>query len=123
MEICEGFQGGVHLATVVQVDAPQMTGDFFYSDIYIVLSIGNTVVGSLQEEGVKLERNDEGIFESKLHQIRFEGCLGDAYEGETVLLELLVRDKDDHWGASSVTIPVINHVEGPYLDPGNVNPC
>ncbi len=123
MEICEGFQGGVHLATVVQADAPQMTGDFFYSDIYIRLKIGDVVVGSFSEENVKLERNVDGVFESKLQQIRFEGCLGDAYAGENVFLELLIRDKDDHWGSSSVTIPMVNQVEGPYLDPGNVNPC
>jgi len=123
MEVCEGFQGGVHLAAVFKIDAPQMGGDFFYGDVYATLTIGDVLVGSYEEENVKLDREEDGLFQSKLEQVRFEGCLGDAYAGETATLEVLVRDQDGAWGHTSVEVPLVNDVEGPYLDPGYEDPC
>ena len=123
MEVCEGFQGGVHLAAVFKIEAPQMLGDFFYGDVYATLTIGDVLVGSYEEENLKLERGDDGLFQSKLEQVRFEGCLGDAYAGETATLEVLVRDQDDAWGYLSVPVPLVNEVEGPYLDPAYEDPC
>ena len=123
MEVCEGFQGGVHLAAVFKVDAPQMQGEFFYADLYATMKIGDVIVGSYEEENTKLERGDDNLFISKLEQVRFEGCLGDAYDGEKVLLEILVRDQDGAWGDGQVEIPMVNKVEGPFLDNAFSNPC
>ena len=123
MEVCEGFQGGVHLAAVFKVEAPQMQGQFFYGDVHATLTIDGVLVGSYEEENVKLDRGEDGMFERKLEQVRFEGCLGDAYAGETATLEVLVRDQDGVWGHLTVDVPLVNDVEGPYLDPGYQDPC
>lgn len=123
MEICEGFQGGVHLAAVFKVEAPQMMGEFFYADLFATLHIDGVRVAGYAEETVKLEKDDTGLYSTKLEQIRFEGCLGDAYAGESAILEVLVRDKDGGWGKWSVSIPLVNEVEGPFLDLANEDPC
>jgi hypothetical protein len=123
MEICEGFQGGVHLAVVYQIDAPHITEDFFYGDLYARLRINGIVVGAFIKETTKLTRGEGGIFTSKLQQVRFEGCSGTSYQGEDVVLEVLVRDKDDHFGQSQTTFPLKDDVQGPFLDAGQVDPC
>jgi formylglycine-generating enzyme required for sulfatase activity len=123
MEICEGFQGGVHISVVFQVEAPQIAEDFFYGDLYAELRIDGVVVGAFIKETTKLSRGDNDLFTSKLQQVRFEGCSGASYNGQDAVLEVLVRDKNDHLGRSQTAFPLKDDVQGPFLDVGQVDPC
>lgn len=121
VEICEGFQGGIHITAAMTVVAPNEVADVLYADIYALAVINGVVVAGLAKENHAFLREDEGHFESKNQQIRFEGCTGDEYTGMTAEVMVLIRTKDGRYGTTTATIPLKNDLNGPFLD--GINPC
>ena len=122
-EICEGFQGGVHLAAVVEIAADELEGPQAFADVYGKLMIGEYEVGGLQQNDILLKITDEGTYRTNTVQIRFEGCVASAYEGETVELDILIRLPDGRWGKHTVPLSLVDAVDGPYLTPAKKDPC
>jgi formylglycine-generating enzyme required for sulfatase activity len=122
-EICQGFQGGVHLAIRVDVVAPQIEGSVFFPDVHGLVKLGDTPIGVVTKSTTQFKETAGGTYQSGDIQVIFEPCKAETTKGKKVTLELLVRDADDHWGRTSIELELIDAVDGPYLDPANKNPC
>lgn len=118
MEICEGFQGGTHLAVALRVELPGTAGESATIDVRAVARIGGVPVGCLLKDQVQLTREEGDRFTSGALRVLLEACTG-PFAASDVMLEVRVTDGQGRAGHAVLPVVAVDEVEGPFTGTGD----
>jgi hypothetical protein len=116
-EICQGFQGGTHLGIAIDLKGYDPTEDAALLEVYALVWVDGVPVGGTIMKHALFKMSPEGTLRSGTVKVFIEPCKGGILAGYTALVEVLVRDENDDWGFASITLQLIDEVDGYYFDP------